>query len=225
MRRTLLLIVAATFAVGLAVSPADAGCDYEHPRKAKQFKCDLVQAFVSCGNPGGNTPNTTTAGAVPACAPPETFNQAAGTPNNGWQWWEQRSTGKIQFSETKGSSGPNTRDLKIKLRLRRILNGTAGLASGSGTLSTLARATLEDTVPSAPGMGTDMTVIDFPAPFPFTMSQGNASLNSTANTLLTGLGIPPLPGCTSIETVSIQVLDPNGNPFGACGVFLKDLPN
>jgi len=225
MKRNLLVMLAAVVALGFTASTANAGCDFEHPRKAKKFDCDLVQTFVSCGNPGGNTPNTTTAGAVPACAPPETFNQAVGTPNNGWQWWEQRSIGKIQFREIQGNAGGNTRDLKIKMRLRRILNGTGALASGSGTLSTLARATLEDTAVSSPGMGTDMTVIDFPAPFPFTMSQGNASLNSTANTLLTGLGIPPLPGCTSIETVSIQVLDPNGNPFAGCGVFLKDLPN
>jgi hypothetical protein len=203
---------------------AKAGCDYEHPRKAKQFKCDLVQAFISCGNLGGNAVNTTTAGAVPACAPPQTPNQQVGTPPNGWQWWEQRSTGKLQFRTIQGAGG-NTGDLKVKLRLRKILDGTGGLASGSGTLSTLARATIEDTVVSSPGMGTDLTVIDFPAPFPFPMNNGNATLNTTANTLLQGLGIPPLPGCTSIEVVDLTVLDPNGNAFAKCGNFFKDLPN
>jgi hypothetical protein len=219
--RNLLFIVAAALAVSLSASTASAQCAFEHPRKAKEFKCDLVQTFISCGNPGGNAPNTTTAGGVPACAPPETPNQQAGTPINGWQWWEQRSTGRIQFREFSGVNGGNTRDLKVKMRLNKILDGTGGLASGSGTLSTLARATLEDPA----GGGTDMTVIDFPAPFPFSMSNGTASLTTSANVLLQGLGIPPLPGCTSIETVAITILDPNGNPFAGCGVFLKDLPN
>jgi hypothetical protein len=225
MKRNLLVALAAVVALGLTASMAQAGCDFEHPRKAKLFKCDFVQAFVSCGNPGGNAPNTTSASGVPGCTPPETFNQQAGTPINGWQWWEQRSIGKLTFREIQGGFGGNTRDLKVKMRLRRILDGTGSLAGGSGTLSTLARTTLEDTVISAPGMGTDMTIIDFPAPFPFSMSNGNASLTTTANILIAGLGIDPLPGCTSIETVSITVLDPNGNAFGACGVFFKDLPN
>jgi hypothetical protein len=225
MKRHLLVALAAVVALGITASMAQAGCDFEHPRKAKLFKCDLVQAFVSCGNAGGNVPNTTSASGVPGCTPPETFNQQAGTPINGWQWWEQRSVGSIQFREIQGAFGGNTRDLKVKMRLRRILDGTGGLASGSGTLSTLARTTLEDTVVTAPGMGTDMTIIDFPAPFAFGMTNGNATLTTTANTLIAGLGIDPLPGCTSLEVVSLQVLDPNGNAFAGCGVFFKDLPN
>lgn len=223
--RSLLCIVAVAVALAVTAGPANAGCDYEHPRKAKDFQCSLVQAFVSCGNPGGNTPNTTTASGVPGCTPPETFNQGAGSPINGWQWWEQRSVGKLQFREISGNFGANTRDLKVKMRLRRILNGTGGLASGSGTLSTLARTTMEDTVVTAPGKGTDMTIIDFPAPFSFAMTNGNASLTTSANTLIAGLGLDPLPGCTSLEVVSLQVLDPNGNPFAVCGVFMKNLPN
>jgi len=223
--RNLLFVIAVAIACAATAGPADAGCDFEHPRKAKSFKCDLVQAFVSCGNPTGNVPNTTSASGVPGCTPPETFNAQAGSQINGWQWWEQRSTGSLQFREIQGNFGPNTRDLKVKMRLRRIIDKTGGLASGSGTLSTLARTTLEDTVVTTPGMGTDMTIIDFPAPFAFTMTNGNANLTTTANTLIAGLGIAALPGCTSLEVVSIQVLDPNGNNFGACGVFFKDLPN
>ena len=110
------------------------------------------------------------------------------------------------------------------MRLRRILDGTGGLASGSGTLSTLARTTLEDTVVTSPGMGTDMTIIDFPAPFAFAMTNGNANLNFPGNSLIQ-FGPPPLPGCTSLEIVDIKVLDPNGNPFAVPGVFFKNLPN
>ncbi len=223
--RNLLFIVAVAVALAVTAAPANAGCDFEHPRKAKQFSCSLVQAFVSCGNPTGNVPNTTSASGVPGCTPPETFNAQAGSQINGWQWWEQRSTGTLQFRETQGNFGPNTRDLKVKMRLRRIIDKTGGLASGSGTLSTLARTTFEDTVVTSPGMGTDMTIIDFPAPFAFSMTNGNANLATTANTLIAGLGIAPLPGCTSLEVVSIQVLDPNGNAFGACGIFMKDLQN
>ncbi len=209
----------------LAAPTAWAGCDFEHPRKAKLFQADLVQAFVSCGNPGANVPNTTSASGVPGCTPPETFNQHAGTPVNGWQWDEQRSSGRIELREIQGDLGPNTRDLRVKLRLRRILDGNGDPANGSGTLHSIARTTMEDTVVTAPGMGTDMTLLEFPAPFAFQMIDGNATLTVPPHPCFfidCGLG---LPGCTSIEILNLQILDPNGNVFAVPGVFFKNLPN
>ncbi len=222
---TLTLGVGLLLAHPLMSSTAWAGCDFEHPRKAKLYQADLVQAFVSCGNPGGNIPNTTSASGVPGCTPPETFNQKDGAPVNGWQWNEQRSSGRIEFRETQGDLGPNTRNLKVKLRLRRILDGEGRPANGTGTLYTTARTTMEDTVVTAPGMGTDMMIVDFPAPFSFAMINGNASLTVPPHFCLfndCGFG---LPGCTSIEIQDVRILDPNGNPFAVPGVFFRDLPN
>src|SRR5690242_11786085 len=50
------------------------------------FSSTLVRAFVSCGNPGGNTPNATSVGGVPTCQPVETFHQQAGSPAGGWRF-------------------------------------------------------------------------------------------------------------------------------------------
>ena len=111
------------------------------------------------------------------------------------------------------------------MRLRHILDGNGNPATGSGTFSILTRTTLEDTVVSAPGMGTDMTTIDFPTPFAFNMSKGNASLTGTLSFCLIECFFFPLPGCTSIEFVDLKILDPNGNVFAVPGVFFKNLPN
>jgi len=222
MIRTAMVGAVLTFAQALSVSATWAGCDFEHPRKAKLFQADLVQAFVSCGNPGANVPNTTSASGVPGCTPPETFNQQDGTPVNGWQWDERRSIGRIEFREFQGNFGGNSRDVKVKMRLRHILDGAGLPANGSGTITSIARTTLEDTVVTAPGMGTDMTFIDFPAPFPFGMTDGKATVNFPPQAgVIIGMR-EPLPGCTSLEILSLMILDPNGNPFAVPGVFLKD---
>src|SRR5882724_5419388 len=79
-------LAAAALVVGFSAS-AHAQCAFPHPKKAASFKSNFVQAFVSCGNAGGNSPNTFAGGgAAPACRPPETFNQQAGSPTNGWVW-------------------------------------------------------------------------------------------------------------------------------------------
>lgn len=211
-RRSLLATGAALMALGFTASTASAQCAFEHPKKTARLHAGLVQAFVSCNNPGGNVPNATTEGGVPSCKLPETFHQQAGSPNGGWLWDEDRSTGFVQFSPVK-SSAPNTADLRVRLNLRHILNQN-GPANGTGTLATVARATLDDR------MFGDMTIVDFPAGFSITMINGNVTLKTSANVLLQGIGQPALPYCTSIEVVSVLVLDPNGNAFANIGTFL-----
>jgi hypothetical protein len=211
-RRSLLVAGACLMALGFAPSIASAQCAFEHPKKTARLHAGLVQAFVSCNNPGGNVPNSTTEGGVPSCKLPETFHQQAGSPNGGWLWDEERSTGFVQFTPVKVSA-PNTADLRVRLVLRKILNQN-GLANGNGTLATVARATIDDR------MNGDMTIVDFPAGFAFAMINGNATLKTSANTLLQGIGQPPLPYCSSIEVVSVLVLDPNGNAFANIGTYL-----
>src|SRR3954451_23445972 len=65
MKKHLLGGLAAVLVVGISASAALAQCAFEHPKKAGGLKSNFVQAFVSCGNPGGNSPNTTTEGGVP----------------------------------------------------------------------------------------------------------------------------------------------------------------
>src|SRR5690242_17866826 len=55
------VLLALSFTAGMASAQVPF-CQYEHPTSAKSTKLTVVQAFVSCNNPGGNTPNSTTEG-------------------------------------------------------------------------------------------------------------------------------------------------------------------
>jgi hypothetical protein len=232
--------LAALLAFGFTASAARAQCAFEHPKKARLIESDLVQAFVSCGNPGGNPVNDNTEGGVPSCSPPETFNEQAGSPANGWLWDETKSRGNVRFSAQMAPVSvtndttlppacanpllcpPGSKDLLVHMQLHNIIDG-AGRASGTGTLATVARATLDDR--GADGMAgggddQDMTVVDFPAGFPFTLTDGRTNLKTSADALLNAIGQPSLPSCTSIEVVSVSVLDENGNAFASMGTFL-----
>lgn len=223
MKKHMIVAGAAALALGFSASVASAQCTYEHPKQAKQIKSSLTQAFVSCGNPGGNTPNDTTEGGVPTCSPPETFHEQAGSPTGGWLWDEGKGKGDVQFKAAKNklvhpNNPPNdTADLAVQLKMGGILNTLGAPAGGSGTLATVARATLEDRV------GGPMTVVDFPAGFPITAVNGKIKLKTSANALLNGIGQPGLPGCSNIEVVSVNVVDPNGNAFANLGTFLPNL--
>ncbi len=220
MKRHLLVGLAIAPALALTVSAAHAQCAFPHPGKANTFQSGFVSAFVSCGNPGGNVPNDTTEGGVPSCAPPETFNQQAGNPPNGWLWNERKGFGTVRIRPTSNHvvnilNPPDSKDLAVKLVLRGVVDA-AGPASGGGTLSTVARATFDDSTNG------DMTVIDFPAPFAFSLTNGSATLKTSANVLLNGIGQPGLPACSNIEVVSITIADENGNTFANLGSFIPE---
>jgi len=221
MKKHLLVAGAAVLALGFAVSTASAHtCPvYQHPSITKGLTSSLTQAFVSCNNPGGNVPNTS-AGSVPACAPVETFNENVGSPSGGWLWGT-KSGGTVAVKGIANKLGgilntPGvTADLAVTLKVYGVEDEN-GIADGtSGTLSTVARATLNDSIVGL------ATVIDFPAGFPVSVVRGKISLKTSANVLLNGLGLPGLASCSSIEVVSIQVLDPNGNPFAVMGSYLQ----
>jgi len=69
------------------------------PKKAASFSANFVQAFVSCGNPGGNPPNAFTEGGIPSCQPPETYDEQAGSLH-----WEieiaPKATSRIDYTFT-----------------------------------------------------------------------------------------------------------------------------
>jgi hypothetical protein len=221
MKKHLLGGLAAVLVVGISASSVLAQCAFEHPKKAGKFQSNLVQAFVSCGNPGGgsNSPNSTTEGGVPSCKPPETFSAQSGNTATGWQWDETKGQGQVQFKSQKVSKNPavtpaNSTDLSVQAKLSGVLVGGAP-ANGNGALATTARATFNDR------MNGDMTVVDFPANFPLTVTNGKAKLKTSADVLLNGISQPGLPDCTSIETVSITIVDSNGDTFANTGTFAK----
>ena len=72
-------------------------------------------------------------------------------------------------------------------------------------------------------IGTPMTVVDFPAGFPITVVDGKSKIKTSANVLLNGIGQPGLPGCSTIEVVSVTIVDPNGNTFANLGTFLPNV--
>jgi len=222
MRRQLLGGLAAVLVVGFAASSASAQCAFEHPKKANKFQSTLVQAFVSCGNPGGNSPNSTTEGGVPTCKPPETFNEQAGSPPTGWQWDELKAQGQVQLKESKQipvnvlNPPGDTTDIAVKVKLKGIVYaGNIPVGPSTGFLATVARATFDDRA------GGDMTVVDFPANFPLIVIGGKVNVKTSADVLLNGISQPGLPHCASIETVSVTVTDENGNTFANTGLFLR----
>jgi hypothetical protein len=249
MKKQLLGGLAAVLVVGFAASSANAQCAFEHPKKAGKFQGNFVQAFVSCANVGGNSPNTNTEGGVPTCKPPETYNEQAGSPPTGWEWDEEKGQGQVQFKASKTppvnilNPPGDTMDLAVKVKLKGVVYD-GGLACSSGPNKD-ATCTVDSecpnsvcgpfNIPAGPSTGFlatvaratlddraggDMTVTDFPANFPIAMADGKVNTKTSADVLLNGISQPGLPHCTNIETVSITITDENGTTFANVGVFL-----
>jgi len=189
---------------------------FEHPRYGKMFDATLVQAFVGCNNPGGNTPDRTTEGGVPACEP-ETADDRDGNPASGWHWGPS-SYGRVQvFARCYGAA-----DFGIKLKLYGLTDGTGAPLNSTGTLAMIVRLTVMDPVGGA------MTTVDYPLEFAFHASNGLVLVAASANAMLADQNLPPLPNGTSVELVKVdfydggllEIRDANGNPFARPGVFL-----
>jgi hypothetical protein len=221
--------LAAVLAIGYAASTVFAAavdpCPlFEHPKKAKQFKAEFVQAFVSCGNVGGNSPNSTiNGGAVGSCQPPETYATQQGTDlTTGWHFDPLKGQGAVQFKAAKaGPTGGVNSDLTAdadvvgKVKLKGIVSqGGIPVDAESGTLATVSRATLDDSA------GGPMTVVDFPLQITFSMVGGKTSTKFSADAKLDAGGLSGLPHCTSIETIDTTLLDVDGTTFARVGLWL-----
>src|SRR5882672_254220 len=159
-------LAAAALVVGFSAS-AHAQCAFQHPKKAAKFQGNFVQAFVSCGNVGGNSSNTLAGGGkAPACKPPETYNEQGGSPPNGWVWGKKSSMA-VAFKSKKSNvfttttpADPDASDLAISLKGSDIEyapgDGTFIVDGTNGTLSTVSRTTFNDRTVG------DVTVVDFP---------------------------------------------------------------
>ena len=221
----------AALTLGVVAAPVHAAppCQFDRPMGSSSgsvgtITTTLMQAYVSCGNPGGNTPNVTTAGGVPSCAPPETFHQQDGSPVNGWRFSQNPgsgSYGKVYMKRT--TAGPNLsgfpqtqRDLYVKLYLRGIVDGGNNPGSGTGSLEAVLRVTMEDY------QNGEMTVVDFPFSFSVPMTNGSATVVKKLGDVMTGISQPHFPDCSMIEVVSISIRDPAGNIFAVPGIKLRD---
>ncbi len=219
MRRHLLPAMASLALAVCAVDDVQAQCAFEHPKTAKKFQSSFTTAFIPCAGLGfSNPPNTSTEGGVPACKPPETFNEAfGGFPPTGWTWDETTGQGQVQFKSAVAVppiTPADSMDLTVKLKVKGVL-ANVGPASGPGTLTAIARVTLDD---RASG---DMTIVDYPAQFPFTLTDGKVSTKTSVDAALNGIPQPGLPHCSSLELLFVAINDSNNNQFASTGIFLK----
>jgi len=183
---------------------------FERPAKAAKFQSDLVQPFVVCGDVGGNSPDRTTEGGIPACQV-ETPNERDGSPTNGWKWDETRGQGTLQTKATCSHAD----DISVKVKIKGIIDGGNVPATGDGTFSLTWRATVND-----PTSG-DMTAVDLTSAIPFSLASGTGALVTTVGVMLSESGMPDLPNGSSFELLNAELRDPNGNAFATPGVFLK----
>jgi hypothetical protein len=213
-------------AVALAPPRVSAQCAFDRPTHGSttntgDLRTSLVQAYVACGNPGGNTPNAAYLGIVPACSPPETLNVQAGSPVSGWRFSQVpgQSWGRLEMNRQSGVfvNPSGIRDMRIRLTLKQIVqtNGTTPVAAGTpGTIALLLRSTVSDPVNG------DMTMIDFPVNIPFAFTTAGIVNNATTilgNVMNSSFGFR-FPDCASIEIVSVAVLDSNSNVFAVPGI-------
>ncbi len=212
-------VAAVILALGLVGVRAHADCDFEHPKTAKQFRSNLVQAFVTCGG----FANTTTEGGVPSCAPPETWNELGGSPPGGWMWDESKGRGEIRLKAAKNKvtglsnvDPSDVADVEISAALSGVTENFV-FADGDGTVTLVVRMTWKDHV------GGDMTTIDFPGARTITLVGGKGKMKSSFNALMAQLMQPGLPRCTSVELLYAAVRDPNGSTFAAAGIYLPDI--
>lgn len=212
------LVLGIALVMTLVTTPAQAQCLFPHGQNtAGNGWARMTQAFVPCGGfdcdgSGGNSPNNNTVGGVPSCSPPVTYHQQAGSPTNGWVLDPITGRARMRIDQL---SGPT--DVQIRLQLRDTRDGTGvfPVIGATGSLYLVIRLTFDDTANG------DMTQVDMPISIPVVIStaSGDANALTTLNTLLAGLGQPPIPTCTNFEVIDGHLLDAAGNKFLRLGHF------
>lgn len=182
---------------------------FEHPKKSSKYQTNMVQAFVACGNVGGNSPSTTTEGGVPSCTV-ETPNERAGSPPNGWRWDETRGQAQVQIKAVCRTAA----DAAVKVKISGVVDGAGLPAATEGTFALILRLTFDD-----PSGGGNMTTVDLLGAVPMTLVSGKGAITTTVGVMLTESGLPDLPNGTSSEILDVQIVDPNGNLFAHPGIY------
>lgn len=224
MKKHVLGGLAAVLVFGVSASAAHAQCAFPHPKVATKTQATLVQAFVSCGNVGGNSPTTKTEGNVDACKPVETYFEQSNNQTTGWRFGV-KGKGQVQVKAVKvappGVTPADSTDVLVSAKVSDVEDqaGPPGVGTDAlhavGTVSTTARATFNDRTNG------DLTVTDFPADFAIPLMKGAGKIKLSADLgPLATLSQPGLPHCTSIENVSIFIKDTGGDIFANQGIFL-----
>jgi hypothetical protein len=216
--------------VGLYAGTASAQCAFDLA-PAKGVKGSMVRNYAPC--PGTEHPNsnTETEGGTEACNPviPAEVN------GNGTLYsysdkgkCDVQTSAKLvkDCSAVTDSSGVLLGLQAIPCHMTYVKSKCSGILGTDGvtpigttdagwSLLTLTRATFNDAT------GGDMTVIDFPVSFTYSVpSSGKMSVSSSsAESLmpLVGVNNADLPACTSLEIVNIVIKDPAGLPFAKLG--------
>lgn len=219
--------------LSLALLPAGsamAACDFDIA-PAKGLKASMVRVYSACPSTELPFGNTATEGGVEACTPvsPAEFDGQPTLysygPNGGCT--VQFKSRLVQDCQSLEDSDGNPLNLQpgschvtyVKAKCKEILgaDGVSGIGPDDAgfSLVVVSRASLADEI------GGDMTVVDFPVSFEFDEPKnGSMSLSShSAEALLPLVGgaAADLPGCTSIELLSVKILDPEHRPFARLG--------
>ncbi len=215
------IVLVALGTIGRAL-PAAAKCAavYPHPAKTGKLQASFVQMFVSCQNPGGNNPNATTETGTKSCFPAETFaQQSQSSPSGAWLWGPH-AHGSVSLVSGKNqlysplNTDPDAVDLFIKLSLKGLLDVTGG-AYGTGRVRMLVRMTIVDRTASQP-----MTFVDIPLSFAFAAINGKVSKHTSLSYALNLAGLRALPACSTVELLSLWIIDSVNNRFAELGSYL-----
>ncbi len=217
MKKTLFTLAAVATVALFSASTASAQCAFDAPGKAKGLKSDMTRGYAPCGS-GITFPSSNTAGSsgTPGCTPP--------TPYSSFLFSDKgkcsiKSSAKLESPCGTGTPG-DCSNLTLQAKCGGITNadGVTPISGSGWALNTLARTTLND---KANG---DQTIIDFPAQFTFDpANKGKLKLKSDTHTLLLLLFGPgnELAACTSLETLSVKIVDPLGNIFATMGTSTR----
>lgn len=190
--------------IGFAVSVITPSCDFNNC-KAKKIKTSMVRAFTPCGEPGGNSVNSSLDGILPACAPPQPLSLYNFKPPCDGSCTVQIKT-KIQYC---GIPAQPCCCITTSTSCKGILAPSSSPASGTFSLAMVLRITGND------ASNGDVTSIS--TPFNAMMQAINGKIKHKSGCVT----IPPdgvIPACSSVELVDLAILDPDGDRFAVPGV-------
>ncbi len=198
-------------------------CQFDAPAKAQSMKVKLVRAYARCA-----TPNATTAGGAASCSPAVTASPYRFGPTASCS---VRLQHKLEPTCATFGLGTPCSLVRLKLTCRDVLDDTGAPISDQGWALLLGdtRVTMNHQYCSPEtGVG-DITFGDFPLEVYLPQARDGTL---KANTIVSGglncffdLFYPnPLWPCVSLEDLSPQLVDPNGNVFAVAGTVPASPP-
>jgi hypothetical protein len=196
--------------VVLHTAPVGAQCGFDAPSSARRLNTSMVRAYAACAGITVPTPNTSTMAGVPACGPPLALSEFEFGPDGTCSLLIKT---RHEDPCSDGSGSPCMKP-SIRVRCEGVLNPGGGLTNAPGwSLRLITRRTVSD-----PTNG-DMTQLDFPSTLAFEQARNGAfGLKADAfDGACLFLACPALPGCTNLQIVSAEIMDPTGRVFAVPG--------